>query len=100
MSNEQMIALKAACVQAAATLVAAWWPLMRNGDVTPSRAELNGNAVECARVADLLYTQVSGNKWGVSAKALPAGSVHQPEIEFSIRCVCYIIPDGRPFRRC
>jgi hypothetical protein len=77
MSNEEKIAMKAACVQAAATLVASWWRTVRNGEVVPSRVELDGNAVECARVADLLYTQVSGNKWGVSPKALPAGSVHR-----------------------
>lgn len=78
MSNEESIAMKAACIQAAAALVAAWWPLMRNGDITPSRLELDGNAVECARVAGLLYTQVSGIDWGVLPKALPVGSTQRP----------------------
>jgi hypothetical protein len=79
MSNEEKIAMKAACVQAAATLVAVWWRAMRNEDVAPSLTELDGNAVYCARVAGLIYTQVSGNDWGMSPKALPAGSVHRPK---------------------
>jgi hypothetical protein len=77
MSNEEKIAIKAACVQAAATLVESWWRTIRNGDVAPSRLELDGNAVECARVAGLLYTQVSGIDWGVLPKALPVGSAQR-----------------------
>ena len=78
MTKEEQIALKAACVQAAATLVSAWWPIVRNGECAPSRLELDGNAVECARVAGLIYTQASGINWGVSPKALPVGSTFRP----------------------
>lgn len=78
MTGAEKIALKAACVQAAAMLVSAWWPTVRNADRAPSRLELDGNAVECARVAGVLYTQVSGINWAVSPKALPVGSTHRP----------------------
>lgn len=78
MTDEEKTAIKAACVKAAARLVTTWWRTMRNGDVAPTRVELDGTAIECARVAGVLYTHVSGIDWAVSPKALPPGSVHRP----------------------
>jgi hypothetical protein len=78
MTNEEKAAMKAACVQAAATLVAASWHAMRNGDFSPSRAALDGNAVECARIAHLLYVEMSANHSNVLAKTLPTGSTNLP----------------------
>lgn len=70
MTNEEKIAMKVACLQAATTLVATFSPIGRSGHLH-SREQLDGNAVECARVAGLLYTQMSGIDWGVHPKALP-----------------------------
>ena len=71
MTPDEKTALKAACVQAAATLVAAWWPVIRTKDIDPSLAmqELEGNAVHCAMVAERIYTAVSGIDWKVKPKA-------------------------------
>ena len=63
-SMEETIAMKVACLQAATTLVATFSPIGRS-DHPPSREQLDGNAIECARVAGLLYTQMSGINWGV-----------------------------------
>lgn len=73
MTAEEKIALKVACVQAAATLVAAWWPVVRSKDIEASQAgqELKGNAMHCARLAGLLYTEVAGIDWAVPARAVP-----------------------------
>jgi len=67
-------AMKAACVQAAGTLLAAWWHAMRCADSPPPpSAELDGNAVMCANLAGTLYTEVSKIDWKVHPNALPAG---------------------------
>lgn len=73
MTPDERAALKAACVQAAATLVAAWWPVVRSKDIQAGQAmqELQGNAMHCARIADLLYAQVAGIDWKVPATAVP-----------------------------
>ena len=76
MTNEEKIAIKVACLQAATTLVATFSPIGRSGH-SPSTEQLNGNAIECARVAGLLYTQMSGIDWAVHPKALPPGSLTQ-----------------------
>jgi hypothetical protein len=70
MSDDEKNALKAACVQAAATLIAAWWPVIRPKDIEPSLAgkALEGNALYCARIAELLYAEVSGIDWKVKPK--------------------------------
>jgi hypothetical protein len=70
MSDDEKNALKAACVQAAAMLVAAWWPVVRPKDIEPSRSDavLHGNAIHCARIAELLYTEVAGIDWKVKPK--------------------------------
>jgi hypothetical protein len=72
MTDEMM---KAACVRAAATLVAAWWPIIRNPDTAAefAQTELNGNAMRCAELAGLLYTEVSGIDRRVKQKAAPRG---------------------------
>jgi hypothetical protein len=72
MTNEEKIAMKVACLQAATTLVTTFNPIGRSGH-PPSREQLDGNAVECARLAGLLYTQMSANDWGVHPKSLPPG---------------------------
>jgi hypothetical protein len=71
MTADEKIALKTACVQAAATLIAAWSPIVRPKDVEPSYAELEGHAVTSARVAGVIYTEVSGIDWSVKPKPAP-----------------------------
>ena len=67
MTNEEKIAMKVACLQAATALVTTFSPIGRSGE------QLDGNAVECARLAGLLYTRMSANDWGVHPKSLPPG---------------------------
>ena len=43
MTGDEQVILKAACVQAAATLVAVWWPLFRP-NIQVSQQELEGHA--------------------------------------------------------
>jgi len=70
MTGDEQVILKAACVQAAATLVAVWWPLVRP-NIQVSQQELEGHACTCARIADIMYTAVSGVDWKVSPKVAP-----------------------------
>jgi hypothetical protein len=70
MTGDEQVALKAACVQAAATLIAAWWPVARP-NIQVSQQELDGNALLCARVAGIMYPEVSGVDWRVKPKAAP-----------------------------
>jgi hypothetical protein len=59
MTEEEKIAMKAACIQAAAILVAARFPV-----------DLDNNAVHCPRIAGLLYAQISTINWKISQKTL------------------------------